>query len=91
MPQLGESFFSTYPERFARASSLTRDSENAAMRSVQSRRLVTPIRRTRAAPAATPSAAAIRWIGSRGVPIPTSTSGQTGTHSTKRPNVETRN
>ena len=90
-PQLGESFFNTYPARSADLSSRERAPANPVIRAVQSSRLFTPTSRTACAPDGTPSALAIRWIASRGVPIPTSTSGHTGTHSTKRPKVETRN
>ena len=74
------------------SASRTRDAANVVMRlgpvlpaldAQQTYRLRCPPR--------APSSLATRWIASRGVPMPTSTSGHTGTHSTKRPKVETRN
>jgi hypothetical protein len=61
-----------------------REEANEDICLVQSRRVLTPTRRTMCSPDGTPASSATSWMASRGVPIPTSTSGQTGTQSTKR-------
>ena len=86
MPQLGDFDLSTNPDSSSRASAATRAAAKRRMRAVQSAPLSSPTIRGPAAPRSATS----RTL-SRGTPIPTSTSGQTDTHSTSGPSSSTRN
>src|SRR3954471_1207812 len=86
MPQLGDFDLRTKPHSSSRASAATRAAEKRRIRAVQSAPLFSPSIRGPAAPRS-----ATRRTLSRGTPIPTSTSGQTETHSTIAPSSSTRN
>ena len=75
MPQLGEPFFNTYPQRSASSRAAVRRAAKAVMASVWS----VPVRVPTMRGAFTEPS---RRTASRGIPIPDSTSGHTGTNST---------
>ena len=86
MPQLGDFDLSTKPDSSSRASAATRAAANRRMRAVQSAPVLSPTIRGPG-----PARSATSRTLSRGTPIPTSTSGQTDTHSTSGPSSSTRN
>jgi hypothetical protein len=76
LPQLGDLALSTKPTRLAPASASARRAASASMRSVQSAPLSAPRMSVR------PRAPRTSRTASRGTPMPTSTSGHTGTQVT---------